>query len=234
MRGCLSRDGSRFAQSLPASAKMERPDDRSLANGCFGAGRGGLLREASSEQVIDAHLRRIEACRSTRSRSFWASRRWTREGGDRLLASGAAVAPLHGVPLTVKDNIDVAGSPTTQGARAMSGAYPACDAPSVERLRAASAIPIGRTNLPTFGMGWVCESEMWGAIVNPWDRSLTPGGLQRWRGGRACHGDEPIGARERRPRFAAVARSVLRDQPAADHARPDPARDDRRAAGYSD
>jgi hypothetical protein len=53
--------------------------------------------------------------------------------------------------------------------------YPSLDAPAVDRLRAAGAIAIARTNPPTFGMGWTCESELWGATVNPWDRSLMPG-----------------------------------------------------------
>jgi amidase len=52
---------------------------------------------------------------------------------------------VHGVPFTVKDNIDLAGTPTAQGAKALANVYPSRDAPAVERLRAAGAIPIGRT-----------------------------------------------------------------------------------------
>jgi amidase len=68
------------------------------------------------------------------------------------------------------------GTPTTLGVRALAGAYPGLDAPQVERIRAAGAIPIGRTNCPDFGIRWHTDSELWGATVNPWDRSRTPGG----------------------------------------------------------
>ena len=83
---------------------------------------------------------------------------------------------FHGVPFTVKENIDVAGTPTTQGLKALAqtrtrrGTHPI-----VERLRAAGAIPIGRTNLPNVAVRWHCDSELWGATINPWDRSRTPG-----------------------------------------------------------
>ncbi len=72
------------------------------------------------------------------------------KAADRAVASGGDLPPFHGVPFTVKENIDVVGTPTTEGAKALSGAYPARVAPVVERLKAARAIPIGRTNCPTF------------------------------------------------------------------------------------
>jgi len=152
--------------------------------------------EASSEEVIDAHLRRIEAVNvSVNAVAVVLSDQALElaRAADRQRASGAAVPTLHGVPFSVKDNIDLAGMPTTQGARALSGAYPSRDAPSVERLRAAGAIPIGRTNLPTFGMGWVCESELWGTTVNPWDRSLTPGASSGGEAAALATGMSPLG-----------------------------------------
>jgi amidase len=101
------------------------------------------------------------------------------------------------MPFTVKGNIDLAGTPTTQGARALADAYPCLDAPSVERLKAAGAIPIGRTSLPTAAVRWHTDSELWGATINPWDRSRTPRCLQ-WRRGGGGAGDrhEPTGARQ--------------------------------------
>jgi amidase len=135
-------------------------------------------KQASSQAVIEAHLRRIEAVNPTinavtvvlAEQALQAAK-----AADHAVAAGGELPPLHGVPFTVKENLDLAGTPTTQGAKALAEAYPSRDAPAVERLRAAGAIPIGRTNLPTFGMGWVCESELWGATLNPWDRSRTPG-----------------------------------------------------------
>ena len=78
--------------------------------------------------------------------------------------------------MTVKENIDVAGSATTQGVVVMKDAVPPLDAPHVAQLRRAGAIPIARTNLPDFGLRWHCESSLRGTTINPWDASRTPGG----------------------------------------------------------
>src|SRR5258706_15345381 len=67
---------------------------------------------------------------------------------DKKLAAGEAVGPLHGVPFTVKENIDMAGLPTTWGVPALAQAVVPADAPVVERMRAAGAIPIARSNQP--------------------------------------------------------------------------------------
>ena len=67
---------------------------------------------------------------------------------DCRVAAGETLRPLHGVPLTVKKNIDVASLPTTWGLPALADAVVPLDAPVVQRMRAAGAIPIGRTNLP--------------------------------------------------------------------------------------
>ena len=135
-------------------------------------------RKASCREVVEAHLRRIEAVNPAVNavvvvlgdQALDAA-----DAADRAAAGGDELGPLHGVPFTVKGLIDLAGTPTTQGLRALADAYPARDAPAVERLKAAGAIPIGRTNLASFGVRWHCESELWGATVNPWDRSRTAG-----------------------------------------------------------
>src|SRR5271167_4354146 len=71
---------------------------------------------------------------------------------DRRVAAGGPLGPLHGVPCTVKENIDMAGLPTTWGVPALAQAITPADAPVVERMRAAGAIPIGRTNLPDMAL----------------------------------------------------------------------------------
>lgn len=135
-------------------------------------------RQASSREVIEAHLRRIEDVNpSVNAVTVVLAERALEEANtaDGAVAGGGELAPFHGVPFTVKENIDLAGTPTTHGLKALSGAYPGQDAPAVERMRAAGAIPIGRTNLPDFAIGWHTDSELRGATVNPWDRSRTPG-----------------------------------------------------------
>lgn len=95
---------------------------------------------------------------------------------DARQARGDLLGPLHGVPISVKENIDVAGWPTTLGVRAFEDAVPPRDAPIVEQLKAAGAIPIAATNLPDFALRWYTDSSLRGVTRNPWDAGRTPGG----------------------------------------------------------
>jgi hypothetical protein len=96
--------------------------------------------QASSQEVMEAHLRRIDAVNPAVNavvivlgdQALEAAR-----AADRVVAAGAAAPVLHGVPFTVKGNIDVVGTPTTQGLTAMANAYPTRDAPWVERMKRA-------------------------------------------------------------------------------------------------
>jgi amidase len=93
---------------------------------------------------------------------------------DAVLARGGPVPPLLGIPFTVKENIDVAGTVTSLGMR---GGVPVeRDAPHIAHLRAAGAIPIARTNLPDLALRWHTDNARHGATVNPFDASLSPGG----------------------------------------------------------
>lgn len=127
-------------------------------------------RQTSSQEVIEAHLRRIEAVNPSLNAVtvvLGEQALDAAKAADRAVTAGGALPAFHGVPFTVKGNIDLVGTPTTQGLKAFAGMYPSRDAPVVERLKAAGAIPIGRTNLPTFAMRWHTDSELWGATVNP-------------------------------------------------------------------
>jgi amidase len=109
-------------------------------------------RRASSVEVVEVHLRRIGAVNPSINAVVVGLGEQALEAAraaDRAVAAGADVLPLRGVPFTVKDIIDVVGTPTTQGFKAFAKAYPSRDAPVIERMKAAGAIPIGRTNLPT-------------------------------------------------------------------------------------
>lgn len=153
-------------------------------------------RQASSQEVIEAHLRRIEAVNSSINAVTVVLGEQALEAAkaaDRLVVAGGNLPPFHGVPFTIKGNIDLAGTPTTQGLKALAGAYPARDAPVVERLKAAGAIPIGRTNLPNFAVRWHTDSELWGATVNPWDRSRTPGASSGGEAAALATGMSPLG-----------------------------------------
>jgi amidase len=153
-------------------------------------------RQVSSQEVIEAHLRRIEAVNPSINAVTVVLGKQALEAAkaaDRAVSGGGDLPRFHGVPFTIKGNIDVAGTPTTWGAKALADAYPARDAPVVERLKAAGAIPIGRTNLPTGAMRWHCDSELWGATVNPWDRSRTPGASSGGEAVALATGMSPLG-----------------------------------------
>ena len=82
---------------------------------------------------------------------------------------------LLGVPVAVKDEIDIAGEVTSYGTGAMASKAPA-DAEVVRRVRAAGAIVVGKTKMPEFGLWPFTESVTWGVTRNPWDPERTPGG----------------------------------------------------------
>jgi aspartyl-tRNA(Asn)/glutamyl-tRNA(Gln) amidotransferase subunit A len=91
------------------------------------------------------------------------------------IRAGRYRGPLHGIPIAVKDLIDVAGTPTTSGS-ALPPGNPTADAPVVARLRAAGAIIIGKTNLHEFAFGTTSEESAFGPVRNPLDQSRSAGG----------------------------------------------------------
>ena len=101
-------------------------------------------RQISSQEVIEAHLQRIEAVNGTINAVVMVMAEQALKAAktaDRAVADGADLGPFHGVPFTVKENIDVAATPTTQGFKALANAYPSRDAPVVERLKASGGDP---------------------------------------------------------------------------------------------
>jgi amidase len=133
----------------------------------------------SSREVVEAHLHRIEAVnpRLNALRLVLADTALRdADDTDRRRAAGLELGPLGGVPVSVKESLDVAGSPTTFGLSALAEAMPRQDAPSVAGLRAAGAIPIGRANLSDMALRWHTHSTIAGATVNPWAPDRTPGG----------------------------------------------------------
>jgi amidase len=84
--------------------------------------------------------------------------------------------PLHGVPITIKSSIDVAGFPCECGSQIRKGIRASADAPLVRRLRGAGAVILGNTNVPEFLMAWETDNLLYGRTNNPWDLTRTPGG----------------------------------------------------------
>jgi amidase len=96
---------------------------------------------------------------------------------DAARDAGADLGPLHGLPIAIKDLVDVAGMPTSRGSRAFADRGPMpTDAPHVAKLKAAGALVIGKTNAPEFGVGTVTWNDVFGITRNPFDLSRHAGG----------------------------------------------------------
>ena len=95
---------------------------------------------------------------------------------DRALRSGAAIGPLHGVPITIKINVDYGGRATTNGVVAFKDAIAPEDSAVVNNLRQAGAVIIGRTNTPALSMRRFTSNDLHGATLNPFKREISPGG----------------------------------------------------------
>ena len=155
--------------------------------------RAGAL---TSREVLEAHLERVEAVNPSVNaivRVMADEALAAADEADRMVAAGGPVGRLHGVPLTVKENIDLDGTPTTQGLAALADAVADRDSPTVERMRAAGAIPFARTNLPDLGLRIHTTSDLHGATVNPWDPNVTPGGSSGGEAVALATGMSPIG-----------------------------------------
>src|SRR5215470_6014315 len=153
-------------------------------------------KQLSSAEVVDAHLARIEAVNPALNAVVHVLADEAQSAAalaDRRLASGEKLGPLHGVPFTVKENIDMAGLPTTWGVPGLAQAVVPADAPVVERMRAAGAIPIGRTNLPDMALRVHTVSSLHGLTRNPWHPGRTAGGSSGGEASALASGMSPIG-----------------------------------------
>lgn len=153
-------------------------------------------REVSSAEVVEAHLARIEAVNPRLNaivRVLADEARAAARAADASLAAGEAAGPLHGVPITVKENIDMVGRPSTWGVTPLAEAVAPVDAPVVERMRAAGAIPIGRTNLPDMGLRVHTHSALHGLTRNPWNHGRTAAGSSGGEAASLASGMSPLG-----------------------------------------
>ena len=136
------------------------------------------------------------------------------EARDKAMSAGGPIGPLHGVPVTIKENVDQEGCATPNGVVAFKGVIAPADAPVVRNLRRAGAIIVGRTNTPEFSFRGTTVNELHGRTFNPWNATASAGGSS---GGAAAavmmgygpiaHGND-IGGSLRFPAYACGAATV--------------------------
>tara|TARA_R110002073_G_scaffold16703_8_gene63758 strand:+ start:122 stop:1516 length:1395 start_codon:yes stop_codon:yes gene_type:complete len=164
--------------------------------GAIELARGISKRDYTATQVMTEHLDRIAEVNPALNAIVvvMAESALAAAGKvDAALAAGEQVGPLAGVPITIKENIDCVGTATTQGVPALAEAFPALNSPIVDRVLAAGAIPIGRTNLPEMGLRLHTDNALRGPTINPWNSERTTGGSSGGEAVALATGMSPIG-----------------------------------------
>ena len=166
--------------------------------------------EITSAAVVAAHLDRMHAVNPAINAvvvDLGEQALQEAAAADRAKARGDAPGALHGVPVTVKINIDVTGQANSNGVPAFKDVIAPGDSPVVANLRKAGAVIIGMTNTPEFSMRAFTDNPLHGQTLNPWDASVTCGGSSGGAGasiasgiGAIAHGND-IGGSLRWPAF---------------------------------
>lgn len=172
---------ARSGTSLPGAAQLAREI------------RDGAL---TATAALEACIERIEACdgavNAVVQRRFDRARQEAAEA-DARQAAGEHLGPLHGVPITIKDQYDVAGMPTTLGLASRRGQPAPSDGPLVGRLRRAGAIIVGKTNVPQVLLAYESDNFVFGRTSNPWDVARTSGGSSGGEAAAVAYGASALG-----------------------------------------
>lgn len=133
----------------------------------------------SSRELLDIYLDRIaklDTSTNAMATVDITGAHAAADAADAALARGDAPGPLHGVPMSVKDNMSLAGVRSTAGAEILGEHVPAQDGIVCERLKAAGAVVFGKSNMPAFGMDMQTYNGLFGLTRNPWNVDRTAGG----------------------------------------------------------
>jgi aspartyl-tRNA(Asn)/glutamyl-tRNA(Gln) amidotransferase subunit A len=197
-----------YAGAAAAGAALAEPNKAAAQSIKTAAGLGELnrldagelamriaRRDISPVEVIDAALARLAETEPALN-AFTAvdtdGARRAALAAEAAVTRGDALGPLHGVPVSVKDLIDVADLPASYGSLIMKDHVARADAPSVERLRRAGAIILGKTATSEFGYQGITKSLIHGTTRNPWNLALTPGGSSGGAAASVAAGVTPI------------------------------------------
>lgn len=157
-----------------------QPDDGIIWQTASTLARRIRAGELTARAVVDAHIRRIEAVNPQLNAvvfPLFDQARRAADQADMAQRRGDSLGPLHGVPITIKEQFLVQGTPTTMGYVREAGHRAAADGPLVARLRAAGAIILGKTNVPQALVSTECSANrLYGRSNNPWNLDRAPGG----------------------------------------------------------
>jgi amidase len=150
----------------------------------------------SAEEAVKAHVERMNAVNprlnavvvDLSGEAVKAAR-----AADRARAKGGDLGPLHGVPITIKENVDYQGRPNPNGVPALMNLVAPSDSPVVRNLKKAGAIVIGLTNTPEFSFRAFTDNPLHGLTLNPWDDDITCGGSSGGAGSAVAAGIGTIG-----------------------------------------
>ena len=151
--------------------------------------------EASAVEIAQRALDAVEASQSTHNAYTHVDREAAvaaAKSVDAKRASGKPLGALAGVPIAVKDVLCTSDMPTTCSSEMLRGFRPPYDATVVEKLRAADAVIVGKTNMDEFAMGASTETSAFGITKNPWDTSRTPGGSSGGAAAAVAAGTVPL------------------------------------------
>lgn len=149
----------------------------------------------SSREAVMSSLNRIQEVNPRINALVEVSEKEALEAADeadRKVAEGGSLGPLHGVPVSIKVNIDQKGHATTNGVVDLQDNIALTDSPQVANLRKAGAIFVGRSNTPAFSFRWFTDNELHGKTLNPWNAKKTPGGSSGGAAASVASGMVPV------------------------------------------
>jgi amidase len=150
----------------------------------------------SSRDVVEAHLERIDAVNEAVNAVVEVRPEEVRaeaDAADATQKAGGPLGALHGVPFTIKVNLDLKGYSTNEGCVTLKDFMASDDSPPVELMRRAGAVALARTNMPDLGLRINTESSLYGVTHNPWKRGRTAGGSSGGEAAAIASGMSPIG-----------------------------------------
>jgi fatty acid amide hydrolase len=183
----------------PSSSALSFQEDASLTSlSASEMARRIAAGRLSSQQVVDLHIRRIQAVNPRLNAvvvPLFEQARAEARLADRTREQGTLRGPLHGVPITLKEQFLVSGTPATVGLMSHRSQLMEQEGPLVQRLRQAGAIILGKTNVSQLllSLAGSCENPVYGRTNNPWNLARSPGGSSGGEAAIIAAGGSPLG-----------------------------------------